>query len=95
MCAGHAAQLCFFPGGVRRYPCDASEFVLLCEDARPKIAVLDTGDGSSLENACESVGDIATVSHEVQAALGALQGDEYSENFTPMGGLVLPQDGAV
>ena len=45
--------------------------------------------------ASESVGDIATVCQEVQAALDALQGEEHSENFTPLGGLVLAEDGPV
>lgn len=82
MSPGYAARLCLLPSEVRLDPCDSGEFVLLCEDSLPKVTVLDTGDGSSLEDAGESVGDIATVQRQVQTALGALQFDEDSKDRT-------------
>ena len=57
--------------------------------------MLDACNGSPLEGAGERVGDISTVSQDVQPTLGPLESMEYDGEFGPLRRLVATIDGSM
>ena len=92
---GDVSKLGFVPGQMCFNPTNSRDFVFLGENTAPEILMLDTCNRSPLEGAGECVRDIATVSQDVQPALGPLEGMEYGEEFGPLRRLVATIDGSM